>query len=68
MQVVSERRPTEDEWQELLFAWRVCKHVSRTRSCWREDGATIGSGAGPDEPRRLGSARAREGQPPLRVR
>ncbi len=27
MQVVSERRPTEAEWQELAFAWRVCKHV-----------------------------------------
>ena len=28
MQVVSERQPTEAEWSEMLFAWRVCKHVS----------------------------------------
>ena len=27
MQVVTERRPTEAEWQELSFAWKVCKHV-----------------------------------------
>src|SRR5205807_4516015 len=27
MQVVTERSPTETEWQNLLFAWRVCKHV-----------------------------------------
>ena len=31
MQVVTERRPTEAEWQELLFAWRVCKHVKLQR-------------------------------------
>ncbi|HEY6887879.1 MAG TPA: bifunctional phosphoribosylaminoimidazolecarboxamide formyltransferase/IMP cyclohydrolase, partial [Solirubrobacter sp.] len=27
MQVVTERKPTEAEWGEMLFAWKVCKHV-----------------------------------------
>ena len=31
MQVVTERRPTEAEWQQLSFAWRVCKHVQVQR-------------------------------------
>ena len=46
MQVVSERRPTDDEWQELLFAWRVCKHVTSNAIVLARDGATIGIGAG----------------------
>src|SRR4029078_8816686 len=27
MEVVTERKPTEREWGEMLFAWKVCKHV-----------------------------------------
>ena len=27
MEVVTERQPTEEEWGEMLFAWKVCKHV-----------------------------------------
>ena len=27
MEVVTERKPTEEEWGELLFAWKVAKHV-----------------------------------------
>jgi phosphoribosylaminoimidazolecarboxamide formyltransferase/IMP cyclohydrolase len=46
MQVVSERRPTEAEWQELLFAWRVCKHVRSNAIVFSRDLATIGIGAG----------------------
>jgi phosphoribosylaminoimidazolecarboxamide formyltransferase/IMP cyclohydrolase len=46
MQVVSERRPTEDEWQELQFAWRVCKHVRSNSIVLARDLATIGIGAG----------------------
>jgi phosphoribosylaminoimidazolecarboxamide formyltransferase/IMP cyclohydrolase len=46
MQVVSERRPTEDEWSQLLFAWRVCKHVKSNAIVLARDGATIGMGAG----------------------
>jgi phosphoribosylaminoimidazolecarboxamide formyltransferase/IMP cyclohydrolase len=46
MQVVSERRPTEDEWSQMLFAWRVCKHVKSNAIVLVREGATIGIGAG----------------------
>jgi phosphoribosylaminoimidazolecarboxamide formyltransferase / IMP cyclohydrolase len=46
MEVVSERRPSEDEWSELLFAWRVCKHVKSNAIVLARDGATLGVGAG----------------------
>ena len=46
MQVVSGRRPTEEEWSQLLFAWRVCKHVKSNAIVLAKDGATIGLGAG----------------------
>ena len=46
MQVVTERRPTEPEWSELLFAWRVCKHVRSNAIVIARDLATVGIGAG----------------------
>jgi phosphoribosylaminoimidazolecarboxamide formyltransferase/IMP cyclohydrolase len=46
MQVVTERRPTEAEWQELSFAWRVCKHVKSNGIVISKNLATIGIGAG----------------------
>jgi phosphoribosylaminoimidazolecarboxamide formyltransferase/IMP cyclohydrolase len=46
MQVVSERKPTEEEWQNLLFAWRVCKHVRSNAIVLARDLATLGIGAG----------------------
>jgi phosphoribosylaminoimidazolecarboxamide formyltransferase / IMP cyclohydrolase len=46
MQVVSERRPTETEWQELSFAWKVCKHVKSNAIVLSRGLATIGIGAG----------------------
>ncbi len=46
MEVVSERRPSEEEWSELLLAWRVCKHVKSNAIVLARDGATIGLGAG----------------------
>ena len=46
MQVATERRPTEDEWQEMLFAWKVCKHVRSNAIVFARDLATIGIGAG----------------------
>ena len=60
-EVVSERRPTEAEWSELLFAWKVCKHV-RSNAIVLAQGPRHHRHRGrPDEPRRLGPARAREG-------
>jgi phosphoribosylaminoimidazolecarboxamide formyltransferase / IMP cyclohydrolase len=46
MQVVSERRPTEAQWSELSFAWKVCKHVRSNAIVLSRDLATIGIGAG----------------------
>ena len=46
MQVVSERRPTEGEWQELSFAWKVCKHVRSNAIVFSRELASIGIGAG----------------------
>ena len=46
MQVVTKRRPTEQEWSELLFGWRVCKHVRSNAVVISRDLATVGIGAG----------------------
>ena len=27
MQTITERQPSEQEWQSMLFAWKVCRHV-----------------------------------------
>ena len=46
MQVVTERKPSEQEWGELLFAWRVCKHVRSNAIVLARDLGTSGIGAG----------------------
>ncbi len=46
MQVVTERRPTEAQWSELLFAWKVCKHVRSNAIVMTRELATVGIGAG----------------------
>jgi phosphoribosylaminoimidazolecarboxamide formyltransferase / IMP cyclohydrolase len=46
MQVVSKRRPDESRWSELLFAWRVCKHVRSNAIVLSRDLTTVGIGAG----------------------
>jgi phosphoribosylaminoimidazolecarboxamide formyltransferase/IMP cyclohydrolase len=38
--------PTEDDWGELLFAWRICKHVSSNAIVLARELQTIGVGAG----------------------
>jgi phosphoribosylaminoimidazolecarboxamide formyltransferase / IMP cyclohydrolase len=45
MEVVA-GQPTEAQWGDLLFAWRVCKHVSSNAIVIARDGATVGIGAG----------------------
>ena len=42
----TERQPTEREWDDLDFAWRVCKHVKSNAIVYARDGATLGIGAG----------------------
>jgi phosphoribosylaminoimidazolecarboxamide formyltransferase/IMP cyclohydrolase len=46
MQVVSAREPDEREWQDMLFAWRVCRHVRSNAIVLASGGATVGIGAG----------------------
>jgi phosphoribosylaminoimidazolecarboxamide formyltransferase/IMP cyclohydrolase len=46
MRVVTERRPTEPEWSEMLFAWKVCKHVRSNAIVLAKDLTTAGIGAG----------------------
>jgi phosphoribosylaminoimidazolecarboxamide formyltransferase/IMP cyclohydrolase len=45
-QVVTRRRPSEAERQELAFAWKVCKHVRSNAIVLTKDLATVGIGAG----------------------
>lgn len=44
--VVTQRRPTPEEWDDLDFAWRVVKHVKSNAIVYARDRATIGIGAG----------------------
>ena len=44
--VPTKRLPTEQEWGDLDFAWRVCKHVKSNAIVYARDGATLGIGAG----------------------
>jgi phosphoribosylaminoimidazolecarboxamide formyltransferase/IMP cyclohydrolase len=46
MQVVTERRPTEAEWSEMGFAWKVAKHVRSNAIVLAKDLVTAGIGAG----------------------
>jgi phosphoribosylaminoimidazolecarboxamide formyltransferase/IMP cyclohydrolase len=46
LDVVSRRQPTEDEVEDLLFAWIVCKHVKSNAIVFAKSGQTVGVGAG----------------------
>ena len=46
MSVVTNAHPTEAQWGDLLFAWRVAKHVKSNSIVFARDLATIGVGAG----------------------
>jgi phosphoribosylaminoimidazolecarboxamide formyltransferase/IMP cyclohydrolase len=46
MEVMTERKPSDQEWQDLLFAWRVCRHVKSNAIVLAKDLATVGIGAG----------------------
>ena len=46
MQVVTQRAPSEAEWGELLFAWKVAKHVKSNAIVLSRDLVTAGIGAG----------------------
>jgi phosphoribosylaminoimidazolecarboxamide formyltransferase / IMP cyclohydrolase len=44
--VVTRRQPTEAEYRDLLFAWRVVKHVKSNAIVLAHSGVTLGVGAG----------------------
>lgn len=46
LKVVTKRQPTDEELRDLLFAWKVAKHVKSNAIVYVKDGATVGVGAG----------------------
>jgi phosphoribosylaminoimidazolecarboxamide formyltransferase/IMP cyclohydrolase len=46
LKVVSKRKPTESELADMLFAFKVAKHVKSNAIVYAKDGATVGIGAG----------------------
>jgi phosphoribosylaminoimidazolecarboxamide formyltransferase/IMP cyclohydrolase len=46
LKVVTRRAPTDAELADLLFAFRVCKHVKSNAIIYAKAGATVGIGAG----------------------
>jgi phosphoribosylaminoimidazolecarboxamide formyltransferase/IMP cyclohydrolase len=46
LKVVTKREPTEDEINDLLFAWTVCKHTKSNAIVYAHAGQTVGVGAG----------------------
>lgn len=52
--VVTSRQPTEVEWEQLQFAWKVVKHVKSNAIVLAKDFHTIGVGAG--QMNRVGAA------------
>jgi phosphoribosylaminoimidazolecarboxamide formyltransferase / IMP cyclohydrolase len=64
--VATSREPTDAEWRELLFAWRVCKHVRSNAIVLARDGASVGVGAGQMsrvDSVRIAIEKARDAQP-----
>ena len=46
LKVVTKRAPTEAEMRDLIFAFRVAKHVKSNTIVYAKDLATVGIGAG----------------------
>jgi phosphoribosylaminoimidazolecarboxamide formyltransferase/IMP cyclohydrolase len=44
--VMTKREPSETQWEDLMFAWKVCRHVRSNAIVIATGGATIGIGAG----------------------
>jgi len=45
-EIVTKTEPTEAQWNDLIFAWKVCRHVRSNAIVLARDRATIGIGAG----------------------
>ena len=46
LRVVTKRAPTDAELADMLFAWKVAKHVKSNAIVYVKDQATVGIGAG----------------------
>ena len=46
LRFVTKRKPTESEINDMLFAWKVTKHVKSNAIVFVKDGSTVGIGAG----------------------
>ncbi|BCJ87149.1 bifunctional phosphoribosylaminoimidazolecarboxamide formyltransferase/IMP cyclohydrolase [Effusibacillus dendaii] len=55
LQVVTRRQPTADELKQLLFAWKVVKHVKSNAIVLAREDRTVGVGAG--QMNRVGAAK-----------
>ena len=54
MKVVTKSQPTAQQWEQLLFAWKVVKHVKSNAIVVAKDDQTLGVGAG--QMNRIGAA------------
>jgi phosphoribosylaminoimidazolecarboxamide formyltransferase/IMP cyclohydrolase len=55
LKIVTKRSPTDKELDDMLFAFKVCKHVKSNAIVYARDGVTTGIGAG--QMNRLDSSR-----------
>ncbi|MBD7970051.1 bifunctional phosphoribosylaminoimidazolecarboxamide formyltransferase/IMP cyclohydrolase [Paenibacillus gallinarum] len=55
LQVVTDRAPSEEELKQLLFGWKVVKHVKSNAIVLASDNMTVGVGAG--QMNRVGAAK-----------
>lgn len=55
LKVVTNRKPTDEELKQLLFGWKVVKHVKSNAILLAADNMTVGVGAG--QMNRVGAAR-----------
>lgn len=44
--VVTDRKPSDSELQDLLFSWKVVRHVKSNAIVYAKDGRTLGIGSG----------------------
>ena len=68
MRVMTERGPTDAQWDDLLFAWKVCARVRSNAIVIAAKGATVGIGAGQMsrvDSVRIAIEKARAAQPEL---
>jgi phosphoribosylaminoimidazolecarboxamide formyltransferase/IMP cyclohydrolase len=68
MRIVTRQEPDDAQWEDLLFAWKVCAYVRSNAIVLARGGATIGVGAGQMsrvDSVRIAVEKARAAQPEL---